>query len=95
MPFVRIWIHLIWATKNREPLLTENIRQQVFQHVHDNAIRKGIFVDCINGHSDHVHCLISLASNQTIAKVVQLLKSESAFWINKNKLTDAYFEWQD
>ena len=60
-----------------------------------NAIRKGIFMDCINGHSDHLHCLISLGSDQTVAKVVQLLKGESAFWINKNKLTDAYFEWQD
>lgn len=95
MPFIRIWIHVIWATKNREPLLTDEIRQQVFQHIKGNAIQKGIFIDCLNGSYDHLHCLLSLGPEQTIAKVVQLLKGESTFWINKNKLTEATFEWQD
>ena len=95
MPFIRIWVHLIWATKNQEPLLTDDIRQPIFQHIKDNAIKKGIFVDCINGYREHVHCLISLNSNQTIANVMQLLKGESAFWINKHQLIDGYFEWQE
>jgi putative transposase len=32
---------------------------------------------------------------QTIAKVAQLIKGESSFWINKNKLCKENFEWQD
>ena len=95
MPFIRIWVHLIWTTKNQEPLITDNIRPQVFQHIKDNAIQKGIFVDCINGYQEHVHCLISLSSEQTIDKVVKLMKGESAFWINKNNLSDSYFAWQE
>lgn len=49
----------------------------------------------VNGFSDHCHCLISLFSNQNIEKVVQLIKGESSFWINKNKLTQEKFNWQD
>jgi putative transposase len=56
---------------------------------------KGIHVDFVNGHVDHVHCLISLNKDQTISKVMQLLKGESSFWINKNNLCREYFEWQD
>ena len=49
----------------------------------------------INGYSDHCHCLISLGSNQNIEKIIQLIKGESSFWINKNQLTKDKFAWQD
>ena len=95
MPFIKIWIHLVWATKKREPLLTKDIRQLVFKHIRENAVIKNIHVDFVNGHVDHVHCLISLHPEQTISKVVQLIKGESSCWINKNNLCKEHFEWQD
>jgi putative transposase len=95
MPFIKIWVHLVWATKNRVPLLTKDMRQQVFKHIKENGMEKNIYVDFVNGHIDHVHCLISLNANQTIAKILQLLKGESSFWINKNNLCKQYFDWQD
>ena len=95
MPFVRIWIHLVWATKKRQPFLTKDIRQKVFVHIRENALKKNIYVDFVNGYTDHVHCLISLNQEQPIAKVAQLIKGESSFWINKNNLCKENFEWQD
>lgn len=95
MPFIKIWVHLVWATKNRVPLLTKDMRQQVFKHIKENGMEKNIYVDFVNGHVDHVHCLISLNANRTIAKILQLLKGESSFWIYKNNLCKQYFEWQD
>ena len=56
---------------------------------------KDIHIDFINGYLEHVHCLISLGSDQTLEKLMQLIKGESSFWINKNKLTPLRFEWQD
>jgi putative transposase len=95
MPYVRIWVHLIWSTKNREPLITEDIRQKVLDHIQANATKKEIYLDCINGTCDHVHALISLRADQSIAKVAQLLKGESSYWINKERITKGTFEWQD
>lgn len=95
MPFIKIWVHLVWATKSRKPFLEKNIRQQVFKHIKENGLIKGVHMDFINGHIDHVHCLVSLNAGQTIGKVVQLLKGESAYWINKNNLISDKFEWQD
>jgi REP element-mobilizing transposase RayT len=68
---------------------------KIWNHIRENAQKKEIYVDFINGYSDHCHCLISLGIDQTIQKTVQLLKGESSFWINKNKLTQEKFEWQD
>ena len=95
MPYVRIWVHLVWSTKNREPMLGKDIRLKVFDHIRTNARAKDIFLDAIGGHVDHVHALVSLAPEQTIAKVAQLLKGESSRWINKEPLTRTRFEWQD
>ena len=32
---------------------------------------------------------------QTVSKISQLIKGESSFWINKNKLISQKFSWQD
>lgn len=90
------YIHFVWSTKNREPYLnTPELRKRVWDHIKDNVKSKGIFVDFVNGYSDHCHCLVSLGIDQSIKKIVQLLKGESSFWINKNKLTKLKFELQD
>jgi len=70
MPYVKVWIHLVWSTKNRLPFLTDEIRPTVFQHMRENAKAKKIFIDFINGYREHVHCLISLGVDQTIAETV-------------------------
>lgn len=96
MAYIKAYIHCVWSTKNRMPLLATNeLRQTVWQHIRDNAFEKGIFIDHISGYSDHCHCLISLGVDQTIGKVIQLIKGESSFWINKNQLIKPKFEWQD
>jgi REP element-mobilizing transposase RayT len=71
------------------------LRLKVWNHIRENAKEKGIFIDFVNGYSDHCHCLVSLGVDQTLQKVMQLIKGESAFWINKNGLTKEKFEWQD
>jgi putative transposase len=95
MPYVSIWIHLIWATKNRQPYLNKNIRQKILKHIRENAQTKGINLLFINGIEDHVHSLILLKANQNIADVAKFLKGESSHWINKHNLINDYFEWQD
>nr|WP_315144614.1 IS200/IS605 family transposase [uncultured Flavobacterium sp.] len=96
MPFVKVYLHCVWSTKNRIPYLNSiELRQKVWNHIRENAIQKGIYIDFINGYSDHCHCLISLGVDQNIQKVIQLIKGESSFWINKNELTTEKFQWQE
>lgn len=95
MPLTKIWIHLVFSTKYRHPHLTEEIRQKLFDHIRENAISKKIHLKSINGYVDHVHVLLRLKPTQTLSKTVQLIKGESSYWINSNKFTREYFEWQD
>jgi putative transposase len=55
MPFVKVYIHFVWTTKNREPLLdSPELRQKVWEHIKENAKVKEIFIDIINGYQDIV-----------------------------------------
>ncbi|MEO6758149.1 MAG: IS200/IS605 family transposase [Saprospiraceae bacterium] len=96
MAQVRIWVHVVWATKRREPLMkNKNKRIDLFKHIKAYAKEKKIYLDFINGEADHVHGLISMASDQNIAQIMKLLKGESAHFANEQKLFEADFDWAD
>ena len=96
MPFIKIYIHFVWSTKNRYPFLsTPDLRKSMWKHIRENAKKIGIFIDFVNGYQEHCHCLVSLGDNQTIRQIMQLIKGESSHWINKEGLLKEQFEWQD
>lgn len=95
MSFISIWLHCVWSTKNRVPYLTDRIRGDVISHIYHNAKLKGIYIDCMNGHHEHVHALITMSGTQNISDIMRKIKGESSFWINKIRLTRLKFEWQD
>jgi putative transposase len=95
MSFIRVWIHLVWSTKNRYPFMIGELRRRICRHIAENSVSKDIYLDCIGGSADHLHALVSLGSDQTIAKVAQLLKGESSHWINKESGGRAKFDWQN
>ena len=95
MSFVRILLHIVFSTKNREPLLSKELRGKLYIHIREYAGAKNIFLETIGGWNDHIHLLISLGKEQSISKIVNLIKGESSFWINKGKLLEVKFSWQD
>ena len=93
--FHKLWIHLIWGTKDRHPYLTGEIRNKVLFHIKGEAREKGIHLDTLNGTADHVHALLGLDPDQSIARIMNDLKGESSHWINEGRLVKAHFAWQD
>ncbi len=91
----KIFIHLIWATKNREHLISKELKPLLLQHIKENSIIKEIFIDTVNCVSDHIHLLVSLGTEQTIAKTAMLIKGESSSWVNRQSLIKSKFEWPD
>ena len=96
MPHVKVYLHFVWSTKKRLPLLaTRELREKVWKHIIENAKGKNIFIDFIGGYTDHCHCLLSMGVDQTIKDLAQLIKGESSFWINKQRLCKSQFNWQN
>jgi len=86
MPYTKVLIHYIWSTKTRDHLITKEFKPLLLLHIKENSIKKEIFIDTLNCVSDHIHLLISLGTEQTIAKTAMLIKGESSSWIIKTKV---------
>ncbi len=95
MPYVRIWLHFNWSTKNRVRIIRKDLKDQLLRHIIDNARSKEIYIDSLNCVEDHIHVLVSLGTDQTVSKIAQLIKGESSHWVNLNGLLKERFEWQD
>ena len=95
MSYTKIWIHFIWSTKNRAPLLNKHLREELFAHIRSSADSKGIILDTIGGHVDRAHALLQLKAVQSPAFVMQNIKGESTHWVNSGRLSQGKFEWQD
>jgi putative transposase len=88
-----LWVHLVWSTKNREPVLTQPLRAEVFKVMLDIATDHEIYVECLNGIEDHVHLLVRLRTDQSVADVVKTIKGNS--WEYFKHDADKYISWQD
>ena len=44
MSYIKVYVHFVWSTKNREPFLTKDIRYDVFNHIKENAKKKNIYL---------------------------------------------------
>ena len=95
MSYIRIWVHCVWATKNRSPVMDGEMRSELFGRIREYSLQNGIFIDRINGGNEHVHLLLSLGASQSISDVVGKLKGASAHWINRSGIRSFRFAWQD
>jgi len=95
MSYVKIWLHCVWSTKNRDQIISQSFRPELLKHFRENAKEKNIILDYINAHENHVHALINLGKQQNLATIMQYLKGESSFWINSKKILPYHFSWQD
>ncbi len=87
MSYVKIWIHAVWTVKNRQTLLSVDVRKKLLDHIHKNALEKEILMEIVNGHNNHVHCLFRLKNNQSVDWVMQMIKGESSHWFNKSGIS--------
>ena len=78
MPYVKNWLHCVWATKIRTPYMLGDLKFDLINHIRTNAKEKSIYIDFLNGSTEHLHCLLSLNHDQSLSKVMQLIKGESS-----------------
>ena len=91
--YSRCWLHLIWETLDREPMLTKPAAAKSSDFLNNYALEKGIYMKINYVNPEHVHTLLDLPTNKSIEEVVKLLKGSSSHWINENRLLRGRFAW--
>jgi putative transposase len=90
----KILVHLVFSTKNREAFLTEPVREPLCAYA--SAVLRDLdsHVVAINAWRDHVHILIALNKNYSLAQVVMEVKRATSKWIKTQGKEFAGFLWQ-
>ena len=79
--YSRVWLHVVWATLERRPLLSKPAAAKLSSYLHDCAKEKEIHMKINYVNADHVQ------------DMMQLLKGNSSHWINEQNLIAAKFAW--
>ena len=60
MAFWRLYYHLVWATKNREPLIRPAIEERLYAYLVHKAAELGAYVYAVHGWTDHIHLIVAI-----------------------------------
>jgi REP element-mobilizing transposase RayT len=91
---VRNLIHLVFSTKSREPVLTEHLRAPLCAYTSAVARYLDSHVIAVNAWHNHVHILLELSKNHSLARVVMELKRATSKWIKRQGKGFSNFHWQ-
>jgi REP element-mobilizing transposase RayT len=90
----KVYLHVIFSTKNRGPVLLDDWRDELFRVVGGTANNLGCQSHIVGGTNDHVHMLIQLGRTITLADAIGMIKSTSSAWVNQNHAPGTPFHWQ-
>jgi REP element-mobilizing transposase RayT len=90
----KIYVHLIFSTKNRERLIPEHIRSNLHSYMGGILRELGCNPVEINTEPDHAHLLFTLSRTESISTVVGQLKKGSNDWLRTQGSEFANFYWE-
>src|SRR4028118_2293407 len=96
MALWRLYYHLVWATKEHEPLINSDREVKLYPYIIANADALGCIVHAIGGVEDHIHLVVSIPPTLAIADFVKRIKGSSAHFLNQT--LSAFlnkFGWQE
>jgi putative transposase len=91
--YSRVWLHLVWATLERRPLLAKPAAALLSAHLTDYAKQKGVYMKINFVNPDHVHALVDLPTSLSIEEMMQFFKGGSSHWVNEQNLVPGKFGW--
>ncbi len=92
--YASLLVHAIFSTKNRASDLSPAIASRLFPYMGGIVTeRRGVAL-IINGPADHVHLLVSVSTNESIAELLRVVKTNSSRWVHEHFPAQGRFGWQ-
>ena len=92
--YLSLHYHLVFGTKNREPLIASEWRSRLHEYLGGTISGLGGFPQGIGGMADHVHLLIGLKATHCLSDVLRELKNASSAWVHET-INLPSFAWQE
>ena len=93
-PYTQLYLHLIWATWDRLPLITEEIEVRLYAAIAAKCHELKCVPLAIGGTADHVHLLVQLHTTVTVATLAKEVKGASSHLMTHEIAPGQFFKWQ-
>jgi putative transposase len=93
---IRAYLHIVWGTYQRMPLVTPEIEESVYRCIQQEAVRFKAEVLAIGGMPDHVHLVVAFPTTCSFSEFVQQVKGVSSKFVKDQLLPpESFFRWQE
>lgn len=92
--FTNLIYHIVFSTKNRESLITDEIKPRLYEYIGGILRKKEGITLAIGGMNDHIHVLAKLHPDESLSNVLRDLKANSSGWMHKVFPEMKDFSWQ-
>lgn len=92
--FLQLYLHCVWSTWDRQPLITPAIEPQLYAAIQDQCHKMECNALAIGGLADHVHVLVALTTSVTIARLMMQMKGATSHLVTHQLQPGSFFKWQ-
>lgn len=89
----KLYIHLTFSTKGRQPLIYNTIQSDLHSYMAGTFKRYESPALIINSVPDHIHALFRLSKNMALAGIIEQVKKNSSKWMKESTGNPSFF-WQ-
>jgi REP element-mobilizing transposase RayT len=93
-PFTQLYLHLVWATWDRLPLITQENESPLYAVILDQCASLKCTVIAIGGVADHVHLLLRHPPSLSTAEIIKEIKGSSSHFMTHKIMPGEFFKWQ-
>ena len=93
-PYTQLYVHMVWATWDRLPLITPDIEERVYACIANKCRQHKCEPLAIGGIEDHVHLLTRFPTTIAIATLAKEVKGASSHLVTHEIKPDDFFKWQ-
>ena len=90
-----LYTHFVFTTLHREPVIKKQHRVRIEKYITGIVNNNGCQLYAIYANPDHLHFLVSRASNLDEEALATIVANRSSKFVNENKLSDNPFQWQE
>ncbi len=93
-PFTQLYLHCVWSTWDRLPLITPNVERRLYTAIIDKCRELKCLPIRVGGTEDHLHLLVQLHSTVAVTMLVKEVKGASSHLMTHQIAPGEYFKWQ-
>jgi len=91
---VEIYLHCIWGTWDRLPLICSDNQKEVYSSIIEQCEKFNCSVIALGGMPDHIHLLIRFPATITVADLIKSVKGSTSHLITHQVNSQEFFKWQ-